>query len=148
MASKNKRKLRKIKLEGFELDITSLLDILVILLVFLLKSYSSSIFEVKLDQNLSVAPSKSEDEAVFTSTIQINRHGKIILNKTVIGNINEGNRAIAKLQNALKDVKDTKKKTINLIIDQDLEYGKINKILVASSSNKHQHLNILVKKRH
>ena len=57
------------KRESHELDISSLLDILVIFLVFLLKSYNSSGIVINVPKGISLPPSKSTT---------LNNHGIII----------------------------------------------------------------------
>ena len=57
------------KRETHELDISSLLDILVIFLVFLLKSYNSSGVVINVPKGISLPPSKSKT---------LNNHGIII----------------------------------------------------------------------
>ena len=51
---------RKRNREAVDVDITSLLDILTILLVFLLKSYNASDLKLDLTKNLEMADSASD----------------------------------------------------------------------------------------
>ena len=67
---------KKRKRESHELDISSLLDILVIFLVFLLKSYNSSGIVINVPKGILLPPSKSKT---------LNNHGIIIqVSKTTI----------------------------------------------------------------
>ncbi len=134
-----------------ELDINSLLDILVILLVFLLKSYSASELEVKLPKNLSLANSKSQDYGEQAPTVKVTSKGEIFLGAEQIAtNIkdsldSEGKVAI--LYNKLSKLRDKKLKklkslqgrkpasekdndlTVNLVFDKDLEYNSMKVVM-------------------
>ena len=61
---------KRAKKEALDLDITSLLDILVIMLVFLLNSYSTAGFVVDLPRGVNL-PMSEESEMISTSGINI-----------------------------------------------------------------------------
>lgn len=69
--AREKRTFIKRKRRESELDITSLLDILVILLVFLLKSYNSSELKVNVVDNLNLPSSESRELRVHMSNQKI-----------------------------------------------------------------------------
>lgn len=121
----------------FELDITSLLDILVILLVFLLKSYSAA--EIKIDFVKHLLPPESNSEKLIKNhlVLQINKNGDLWAKNKNIGNIIEANQDIPFLLEYLKTesekkpvVKNRKKsEIINLIFDGDLSYTYMKKVM-------------------
>lgn len=153
---KNKRDLK----EPMDVDITSLLDILVILLVFLLQSYSASDLRVDLVENLSLPSSISQDLGEKTVLVQINREHKMWVNDKYIGKISAQNEIIPELQEILNEKKKQKKaeleelksrtpsseiqkqalkkreanlKRINLILDEELQYSMMRKLMHTSA---------------
>lgn len=153
---KNKRDLK----EPMDVDITSLLDILVILLVFLLQSYSASDLRVDLVENLSLPGSISEDLGEKTVLVQINREQKMWIDDKYIGKINTTSDVIPELDSELKKIKEAKEsalaesekrapsseiekqalqkkkanlKRINLILDEELQYNIMRKLMHTSA---------------
>lgn len=167
---KTLRKNRKKK--DMELDINSLLDILVILLVFLLKSYSASQVEIKVPKNLSIPTSKSEDYGHQIPTILVTKDGTIFVNKEEIVKKGErkvdGEGKIVQLFEKLNEIKQkndkrfaaVKKseeekgnkeseksllgKSVNLVFDQDLDYGEMQYIMHTSSFSGYGKFKLLV----
>ena len=70
-----------------DIDITSLLDILVILLVFLLKSFNDSELSVELANELSLPYSLSRVAGHDGTILQVNARKQVFLNSSVIGDI-------------------------------------------------------------
>ena len=66
------------KKEPLDLDITSLLDVLVILLVFLLKSYNASDLKLNLVKDLVVPNSDARTLGHHAVIVQVNSHKKTI----------------------------------------------------------------------
>lgn len=153
---KHKRELK----EPMDVDITSLLDILVILLVFLLQSYSASDLRVDLVENLSLPSSVSQDLGEKTVLIQINREEKMWVDDKYIGKITTNGDVIPELSKILKEkraqkeqeIKDRKKrqpgstieeqalkkqqdnlKRINLILDEEIQYTLMRKLMHTSA---------------
>lgn len=137
------------KISNFEIDITSLLDILVILLVFLLKSYNSSgiIFnvpkDIKLPESISQNPS-SAGVIVQVSPQKILVDDKLVLDVgKVKGSFMDYRRQkIIPLYNELvrkkEVIKATKAQvkgakpftgTINLIVDKSIKYSFVKKLM-------------------
>lgn len=79
----------KRKKEDFEIDITSLLDILVILLVFLLKSYNPS--DLKLDTVKGLTLPESESRALGSTNVmvQIDKDFGVYINNSKIGTLSK-----------------------------------------------------------
>ena len=148
---------RQIKKEC-DVDITSLLDILVILLVFLLKSYSASDLRVDLVENLSLPSSVTEDLGEMAVIVQINRSQNIWVNDVSIGKLSRNGEIITNLNDKLVEIKqqvqqefEAKKRTpssdepdklqkeedklkrINLIIDEELPYSVMRQVMHTSA---------------
>lgn len=129
-----------------EFDITSLLDILVILLVFLLKSFNESELTLDLVNELALPYSQSRIQAESGIIVQVNSKREIYLNEKRLGTIY--GRGLTKLEKSLraefrvsnkklkaKGLKTTDNKLVNLVFDQGLSYLNIHKVLdVASDS--------------
>jgi biopolymer transport protein ExbD len=135
-----KRFQRGKKREPVDVDITSLLDILTILLVFLLKSYNASDLKIDLVKNLEVADSQSRAMTNFAPVIQINKDAKVFVNNKEIGRVPASGEMSA-LTQALKfektkleeenKVKGRKLNTdlVNLIFDKDMNYEVVQRVM-------------------
>ena len=142
------------KTTNFEIDITSLLDILVIMLVFLLKSYNSSGLVFNVPKGISLP--KSESRTINTSGVIIQVSpttiwvdDKVIydINKSKVKNVyDQGRKRIIPLFNELvakkKIIKQLEKSSMNakkfsgvanLIIDKSLKYSFLQKVLYTSA---------------
>ena len=149
---RNKR--RRNKKGPFEIDITSLLDILVILLVFLLKSYNSSGITVDIPKEITLPTSAAQDLNTAGVMIQVSK-GKIWVDSKVVVDaesknskmFDHGNRRIISLYDELvkkrdeittlhKQVPEAKKfsGTANLIIDKSIKYSYVKKIMYTCAS--------------
>ncbi|MBD64153.1 MAG: hypothetical protein CME62_03040 [Halobacteriovoraceae bacterium] len=140
----NFRKRRTPKIEVEEIDITSLLDILVILLVFLLKSFNDSELTVDLVNELALPYSLTRTTAENGPIVQVNKREEIYFNNKRIGSMSA--RGLNKLDSILKsefreDNEKRKKlgrevsdnKLINLVFDKGLKYITIDKVLGTAS---------------
>ena len=144
-----RNKTRRNKRESFEIDITSLLDILVILLVFLLKSYNSSGVTVDIPKEISIPMSSTQDLNNAGVMIQVSQK-KIWVDSETILDLDEnpkriydqGNKRIISLYDILvkkkdeinnlhKQVPEAKKFSgiANLIIDKTIKYSYVKKIM-------------------
>lgn len=137
---KSKKKVIKIE----EIDITSLLDILVILLVFLLQSFSSSELTVNLVDELSLPYSWAQDYGQTGVTIQVNSMRKTWINNKEIGELSMDGKLNELLLRELQILakkernkinlrrKSTGNNTplfINLVFDKELQYSDIHIVL-------------------
>ena len=151
-----KRGTRK-KRTPIDLDITSLLDILVIMLVFLLKSYNSSGVTFNYPKGIKLPTSKSESPNTFGVAIQMSKE-KIWLDDKELVDLEKAERdayyrrmvfdpssqgrMIIPLYNELVNKKNMVKQIekssdnakkfsgiANLIIDKDIRYTQLRKIL-------------------
>lgn len=135
MFGKNKRE----KKEPMEIDITSLLDVLVILLVFLLKNYNASDLKLDLMKNLEVPLSDARKLGHHAIIIQVDKTKQIFVNKEKIGfAIRSGE--IPKLKSKLlefkansKEIAKKKPKKINLVFDKSLPYKTVQSIMHTSA---------------
>lgn len=142
-------KKRRTKRELFEIDITSLLDILVILLVFLLKSYNSSGVTINVPKGISLPNSNSESINSAGVMIQASKDMLWVDSKTILDTNNlpkrvydQGGSRIIPLYNELvrkkEEIKTLAKQApqaskftgvANLIIDKSLKYSYVKKIM-------------------
>ena len=148
---RNRRKREKIT--RTELDITSLLDILVITLVFLLKSYNSSGFILNTPKGITLPKSKSLTVNTSGTIIQVSQSkvwvdDKIILNtaKMPAKAYDQNGRRIVPLYNELvrrkeiiKQIKDSSLNAekftgkVNLVIDKNVKFNFIKKLLYTTA---------------
>jgi biopolymer transport protein ExbD len=128
------------KSEPMELDITSLLDILVILLVFLLKSYNASNLKLNLVDSLKIPDSKARKLGSHSVIVQVDNEKKIWIDNKVIGKIDRSEKIIP-LYEELKNRKEKAKtnnpklvaKSINLVLDKELPYNSMQKLMHTSA---------------
>jgi biopolymer transport protein ExbD len=124
------------KQKAMEIDITSLLDILVILLVFLLKSYNASDLKLNLVNKLTLPTSQTRKLGNHSIIIQVDKYQKVWVKNQELGSTASSSDKMDELydylmtQNAraLSNNKSPTKK-INLVFDKDLPYQSIKKIM-------------------
>ncbi len=161
MATRNKRRSVIVKKKKeLDIDITSLLDILVILLVFLLKSYNPSDLKLDLTKNLELPESTSLLHGNQSVTIQVNKSRSVFINNKEIGRIPKTGSNIKFLEKKLKEMKEQgdkelkefksknlssvdkdllkskerSNKQINIVLDQTLSYSDMQKVMHASAT--------------
>ncbi len=135
----------------FEIDITSLLDILVILIVFLLKNYNSSGIVMNIPKGVELPQSESVTVNNFGTIVQVSPTKIWVEDKVVVdteerslgANLYDQNgRRIIPLHNALVElknrIKELEKSThgankftgnINLLVDKTIKYSYIKKLM-------------------
>ncbi len=158
MRRRKNRLLKKRNQEPLELDITSLLDILVILLVFLLKSYNASDLKIDLAAFVTLPDSRSEILGNQAIIVQINNKKNIFINNKLIGPLATTNKKIPALYKELilhkegldqeiSNLRDpaglNEKKTlmrkkrkikrINIALDQSLPYSVLSQVMHTSA---------------
>ena len=145
-------KKRNLKKKNLEIDITSLLDILVILLVFLLRAYNPDESILKIAENITLPFSDSRKIREKSITVQLDKNRKIWVEDKKIGLVKgDKNQKIEKLYRILlKERKkvgsveinrdpaselEIKKKTerINIVLDQGLPYLFLKKIMYTAN---------------
>lgn len=134
------------KTEAMDLDITSLLDVLVILLVFLLKSYNASDLKLNLVDNLTIPDSDARKLGNHTVIVQVDKDKKIFVNDKEIG-LMVSHRENPILLEELKKIREQKRapasatgekakedKTINLVFDKSLPYKVMKGVMHTSAT--------------
>lgn len=147
------------KKEELEVDITSLLDILVILLVFLLKSYNPSDLKLETAKNVSIPKSKSQKLGHTSVLVQVGSDKGIWINDRRIGTLTGSSEKIGLLYDELLKQKDLQKKElteiegrvpsaerkmalktrkqnikkVNLVMDQSLPYSILRRVMHTSA---------------
>jgi biopolymer transport protein ExbD len=87
------RRRKKILNKGFELQLTSLIDVFVIILVFLLKSYQTSLNTLTTTQGLQMPISASQDEPRDSLQVIITPEGITFEGKRVSDFVQDGGSA-------------------------------------------------------
>jgi biopolymer transport protein ExbD len=150
MPKRASRFARRKKPQVFDIDITSLLDILTILLVFLLQSYNSSGVIINVPKGIELPRSASESLNNFGVNVQVSKTQIWVDDAEVVNTENadqgqlfdEGGRRIIPLYNQLVKIKETIKQSeklspdakkfsgvINLVVDKSLKYNYIKRIM-------------------
>jgi biopolymer transport protein ExbD len=150
MAKRASRFTRRKKEQVFDIDITSLLDILTILLVFLLQSYNSSGVVINVPKGIELPKSASESLNSFGVNVQVSKthiwvDDAEVLNADVTDNsqiYDEGGRRIVPLYNELVKIKETIKASeklspdakkfsgvANLVVDKTIKYEFLKKVM-------------------
>lgn len=135
--------------EVAELDITSLLDILVIILIFLLKNFNSSGVIINIPENIKIPYSESRSLNTYGINVQVSPSKIWVDDVEILNNQNlprraydHGGRRIIPLFNELIKRKTkieelTKvsaeakkfKGIVNLIVDKSLKYSYLKKLM-------------------
>lgn len=137
-----------------EIDITSLLDILVILLIFLIKSYNSSGVTLNVPKGIELPKSGSESINTPGVLIQVSKDTIWVDSKTVLDTetlpkaiYDQGGRRIVPLYNELvkkkEEIKNLAKQSdkvakfggiANLVIDKSLKYSYVKKVMFTAAA--------------
>ncbi|MCM2349943.1 MAG: biopolymer transporter ExbD [Bacteriovoracaceae bacterium] len=153
-----KRFARKRDKEPVDVDITSLLDILTILLVFLLMSYNASDLKLDLQPNLEMADSYAREMTRYAPVVQIDKAAKVFVNNKEIGRM-PASGEMTVLTDALKKAKadivsENSKKLanqqinpdlINLIFDKDMDYAVVQRVMHDSALAGYSQFKFIVK---
>ncbi len=138
-----------------DIDITSLLDILTIMLVFLLQSYNSSGVTINVPKGIDLPRSSSESLNNFGVNIQVSKTNIWVDDKEVLNAesgtdeqvFDEGGRRIVPLYNQLVKIKETIKQTeklspqaakfsgvANLVVEKSLKYSYLKRVMYTAAS--------------
>lgn len=141
------------KLQVSDLDITSLLDICTILLVFLVQSYDTSQVQVSVQNEITLPTSKSRsmnNQAVLVqvSPTKIWVDRKLVLDTTNMPEnfLDDDNRRIIPLFDELTKMKEMIQKTskevpnaqpfngfVNLVVDKSIKYSYLKKLMYTTA---------------
>lgn len=136
------RKTRR-KPKSMELDITSLLDILVILLVFLLKSYNASDLKLDLVKGLTLPASHTRKLGNHSITVQVNKDQSIWIQNKEVGTVKGSSETInilyrylneKKIKNQINNTNTKASKKVNLVFDKELPYSAVKKVMHTCAS--------------
>ncbi len=144
--------------EAVDVDITSLLDILTILLVFLLKSYNASDLKLDLQKGLEMADSDARMMTRYAPVLQVNKEAQVFLNNKEIGRF-PASGEMPVLTQALKNAKagieaDNKKKAanqqtntemVNLVFDKEMDYEIVQRVMHNSALAGYSQFKFIVK---
>ena len=140
---------------SFDLDITSLLDILVILLIFLIKSYNSSGVTLNIPEGIELPKSQSASINTAGVIIQVSKDKIWVDSQTVLDTsdlpknlYDQGGRRVIPLFDVLakkkEEIKNLNVQTggkakkfsgiVNLIVDKSLKYSYVKKIMYTCAS--------------
>ena len=111
-----------------DIDITSLLDILVILLVFLLKSYNASNLKLNLVDHLRMANSDSRRLGQHAIIVQLDQHKHIWINNEDLGTYETANHS-GRIDQKIQSIKGKEDKIVNLVFDKKTPYAQMNKVM-------------------
>ena len=138
------------KNKHIDVDITSLLDILTILMVFLLQSYNSSGVVINVPKEIELPRSNSESMSTFGVNIQVSKSKIFVDDKEVVNTettdadqlFDDGGRRIIPLFDQLVKIKETIKQSqklspnakpfsgvANLVVDKSLKYTYLKKVM-------------------
>jgi biopolymer transport protein ExbD len=147
---------RKRDRQEVDVDITSLLDILTILLVFLLKSYNASDLKLDLTKNLEMADSNAREMTKFAPVLQVNKEAKVFLNNKEIGRL-PASGSMSELTTALKaerakteeinkgKLHPHKVELVNLVFDKDMDYNVVQRVMHDSALAGYSQFKFIVK---
>lgn len=134
-----------------ELDITSLLDILVILLVFLLQNYHITKIEIELQKNVNIPFSVTQDSGINAAVVQVTKEKEVWFNKEFLGNLSskdtyiklrdamiahkqklmnpgKGERAPGTEDIDLEELRELRH-SVNLVFDETIKYSIIHNVM-------------------
>lgn len=122
-----------------DLDITSLLDVLVILLVFLLKSYNASNLKLNLVKDLVIPNSVARTMGDHAVIVQVDKNKNLYVNNKPVGMITRSGESPVLLE-ALKSIKENTDiaevkaaKRINLVFDEQIPYNVMKGVMHTSA---------------
>ena len=144
--------------EAVDVDITSLLDILTILLVFLLKSYNASDLKLDLQQNLEMADSEARTMTRFAPVVQVSKDAKVFLNNKELGRLPASGEMLI-LTEALKNTREKQElenqkknqgqrlntELVNLVFDKEMDYGVVQRLMHDSALAGYSQFKFIVK---
>jgi len=159
-----KNRVRRGKKEPFQLEMTSLLDIMVILLVFLIKSYSSTETAINIPNTIDVPFSVSQDVSAQAVMVQMSKDHKIWVDDALVADLNvDGRRAYGKdqkltalydflvakkedIENLAKQAQGAKPFTglVNLVMDKALPYRFIKEIMYTATEAGYKEFKFIV----
>lgn len=146
MKKKKFSNFRKRKKKDLDVDITSLLDILVILLVFLLKSYNPTDLKLEVVKNLTLPHSDAKDLGNKAIIVQVNKDRKVFVDHKEIGYIDSlSSSTISPLLEKLKEYKKQEEESIKEM-ETRAPAGNFSKDLLSTKKGNLKKVNIVLDK--
>lgn len=145
MKTKGFSKTHRKRKEPIDLDINSLLDILVILLVFLLKSYNPSDLFVDIPSEMKVPISQSTDLGRKFVTVKVLNEENIWIEDAKIDSTNMDGFLVKLKEERAKIKSSEDQKYLNLVMDGELPYNTIKKLMDVASEIGFEHFKLIVK---
>ena len=151
-----KRFHRRRERQEIDVDNTSLLDILTILLVFLLKSYNASDLKLDVTKGLEMADSTSTYMTRFAPVVQVNKEAKVFLNNKEIGRL-PASGEMTILTNKLKEERAKTEENnkikkqqynaelVNLVFDKEMDYQVVQRVMHDSALAGYSQFKFIVK---
>jgi len=132
------------KREPLDLDINSLLDILVILLVFLLKSYNPSDLFIDLPQRMKLPPSEtiSLGRKFVTLKVLDEKNVWVEFDKVDMADQKKFLGLLKQERDKIPNKKD--QKFLNLVMDTELPYEVVKKVMDLTSDLGFEHFKLIV----
>lgn len=151
-----KRFARRREKQEVDVDITSLLDILTILLVFLLKSYNASDLKLDLQKGLEMADSESKHMTRFAPVVQVSKEAKVFINNKEIGRLPASGEMpvlTAKLKEEKARTEENNRKLrqnynpelVNLVFDKEMDYAIVQRVMHDSALAGYSQFKFIVK---
>lgn len=135
--------------QSFDIELTSLIDIVTILLVFLLQSSSVADYEIKLLTGMDLPSSATVNLAKRGITVQMNKDYELYIEDKMIGKAENGswNDDLSKnfvteltiIKSGIEEIWKVKNNTerfyivINLLMDKSLDYKQVKKLMDLSA---------------
>ena len=112
-----------------ELNITSMMDMMTIILVFLLKSVGSSEVEVRTSDNLKLPYSTNKAPPILTVSVVVQKDAILVDGKEVAGVSSETNPNIPNVRDYFVDGSEKTGLSINKLFDELNDKKEVSKIL-------------------
>ncbi len=150
---------RRRERQEVDVDITSLLDILTILLVFLLKSYNASDLKLDVTKGIEMASSTSTYMTRFAPVVQVSKEAKVFLNNKEIGRLPASGEMLIlttklKEERAKTEENNKSKKQqynaelVNLVFDKEMDYQIVQRVMHDSALAGYSQFKFIVKGNH
>lgn len=140
-------------------NLTSLLDVLIILLFFLLMSYNPTEFEINADKDINTPFSESLDFGKLATVVQVKPNLDIFLEKEKIGNLSSDDD-IAMMQSKFASAFESQKQkfaskkidpknvaNINFIMDGKVQYEYMEKIMLVAAQSGFENYKFIVRSK-
>lgn len=135
----------------FKIQLTSLVDVMVILLVFLIKSFSSDVIAITPDPNIKLPVSTTKEPAPVMPSIQVTRdnllaEGEMLVPVSKL--VKSSSFDIPPLSSWLKkhssQLKASDDKKLMIQSDKDVEFNVIKRVMYTCSKEGYSDFTILV----